>query len=286
MNSDEGHAHSFNLALSHQIMSKGISIHVGVDKLLPGIYNTEDPLNAPSHDAKAMASIAQYEGYEQIHLLINHEGTIDRFTKLFDTCIPLLDEGDTFFITFSGHGGQIDDIDGDEADSKDEIWCFYDRPLIDDDLREKWQRFKKGVRIIVVSCSCHSRSTLKVYDNSCFSGSVFTSTNCQKTVTQNGKSILEEYLLDPQVKASIIHISACEDYQQAEDGEKYTAFTSLLLKNWDDGNFKGSYEELVKKIQLESGYTQKAGIAVLGDNDSTFLNSIPFRLLTNQNHKS
>ncbi len=268
------------------MISKGISIHIGVDKLRPNAYSTTDPLNAPSHDAKAMASIAQHEGYEQIHLLINQEATKDRFLKIFDSYMDVLNDGDTFFITFSGHGGQIDDKDGDEADGKDEIWCFYDRALIDDDLREKWQCFKKGVRIIVVSSSCHSRSTLKIYDNSCFSGSVFTSTNCQKTVIQNGKSILEEYLLDPQIKASIIHISACEDHQQAEDGEEYTAFTSLLLKHWDDGNFKGSYEELVKKIQLESGYTQKAGIATLGNNDSTFLNSIPFKLLTNQNHKS
>ncbi len=267
-------------------MSKGISIHIGVDKLLPGIYNTEDPLNAPSLDAKAMASIAEHEGYEQIHLLINQQATISGFMETFDKCIPLLDEGDTFFITFSGHGGQIDDKDGDEADGKDEIWCFYDRPLIDDELRGKWQCFKKGVRIIVVSSSCHSRSTLKVYDNSCFSGSVFVSSNGQKTVIQNGKSILEEYLRDPLVKASIIHISACEDYQQAEDGEKYTMFTRLLLKHWDDGEFKGSYEDLVKKIQLESGYTQKAGIATLGNNDFTFLNSTPFKLLTNQNHKS
>lgn len=262
-------------------MSKGISIHIGVNKLCIGIYNTEGPLNAPSNDAKAMANIAIHEGYSHIHLLINQEATTTRFLEIFDETIHALCDGDTLLITFSGHGGQIDDTDGDEADGKDEVWCFYDKPLKDDDLREKWQLFQKGVRIIVISSSCHSRSTLKVYDTTCFSGSVFASaTNHQKTVTQNGKSILEEYLPDPLVRASIIHISACEDYQQAEDGEKYTVFTRLLLKHWDQGCFKGSYEELVRNIQLESGYTQKAGIAVLGKNDSALLNAIPFRLLT------
>lgn len=262
-------------------MSKGISIHVGVDKLRPGTYNTEDPLKAPSNDAKAMASIAKHEGYEPIHLLTNEKAIKADFLEIFDMCIPLLNEGDTFFITFSGHGGQVDDNDGDEADGKDEIWCFYDYYLRDDELRKRWQRFRKGVRIIAVSSSCHSRSTLKVFDDSCFSGSVFPlGVNGQKSVTQNGKSILEEYLLDPLVKASIIHISACEDYQQAEDGEEYTMFTRLLLKHWDHGRFKGSYETLVKNIQLESGYTQKAGIAVLGENNPALLNSIPFKLLT------
>lgn len=268
-------------------MSKGISIHIGVNKLRVGIYNTEDPLCSPAQDAEAMAFIAKHEGYSQVHLLINREATRERFLEIFDTSSQALDEGDTFFITFSGHGGQIDDRDGDELDGKDEIWCFYDKPLIDDNLRERWRRFKKGVRIIVVSSSCHSRSTLKVCDHDCFSGSVFKAdTGTQKTVTQNGKSILEAYFPDPLIKAGIIHLSACEDYQQSEDGEKYSAFTRVLLKHWDHGRFEGSYEELVRNIQLETGYTQRAGIATLGNNDSVLLNSIPFKLLTNQNHKS
>lgn len=262
-------------------MSKGISIHVGVDKLLPGPYNTEAPLCSPSSDAKAMACIAKQEGYSTIYLLINQEATKARFQEMFESYTGVLDEGDTFFITFSGHGGQIPDKDGDEADGLDEIWCFYDQCLVDDDLRRTWPLFKKGVRIIIVSSSCHSRSTLKVYDKDCFSGSVFTpDSTCQHTVTQNGKSILEAYFPDPLIKAGIVHISACEDYQQAEDGEKYSAFTRVLLKHWDHGRFDGTYEELVKKIQQETGYTQKAGIATLGNNDPALLNSRPFKLLT------
>jgi hypothetical protein len=263
------------------MMSKGISIHIGVNKLCVGIYNTEDPLCSPAQDAEAMAFIAAQEGYSVIHKLINQEATTKRFLEIFDSCIQQLHDGDTLFMTFSGHGGQIDDKDGDELDGKDEIWCFYDHYLIDDDLREKWQLFRKGVRIIVVSSSCHSRSTLKVCDNDCFSGSVFKAdTGIQKIVNQNGKSILEAYFPDPLIKAGIVHLSACEDYQQSEDGEKYTAFTRVLLKHWDHGKFKGTYEDLVRNIQLETGYTQKAGIATLGNNDPLLLNSIPFKLLT------
>jgi len=202
---------------------------------------------------------------------------------MFKSYTGILEAGDTFFITFSGHGGQIKDKDGDEADGMDEIWCFYDQYLVDDDLKEIWPLFKKGVRIIIVSSSCHSRSTLKVLNNDCFSGSVFTpDSTFQHTVTQNGKSILEAYFPDPSIKAGIVHISACEDYQQAEDGETYSAFTRVLLKHWDHGRFDGSYEDLVKKIQRETGYTQKAGIATLGNNNPVLLNSIPFKLLTNQ----
>ena len=35
---------------------------------------------------------------------------------------------------YSGHGGQVPDVTGDEADKKDETWCLYDGQLIDDEL--------------------------------------------------------------------------------------------------------------------------------------------------------
>lgn len=267
-------------------MSKGISIHTGIDTLRVGVYNTEAPLNAPSHDAWAMADIARHEGYSEINLLINQEATKKHFLEIFDASIQKLQCGDTLFISFSGHGGQIVDEDGDELDGRDEVWCFYDDYLVDDDLRERWRLFTEGVRVIVVSSSCHSRSTLKVYHKDCFSGSVFTpDSTCQHTVTQNGKSILEAYFPDPLIKAGIVHLSACEDCQEAEDGGKYSAFTRVLLKHWDEGRFTGTYEDLVRKIQLETGYMQKAGIATLGNNDPVLLNSIPFKLLTHKNHK-
>ena len=45
---------------------------------------------------------------------------------------------------------------GDEADRKDETWCLYDGQLIDDELYFELSRFAAGVRILVLSDSCHS----------------------------------------------------------------------------------------------------------------------------------
>ena len=64
--------------------------------------------------------------------------------------------GDLFFLTFSGHGGQVPDVTGDEADKQDETWCLYDGQLIDDELYFELSRFAAGVRILVLSDSCHS----------------------------------------------------------------------------------------------------------------------------------
>ncbi len=37
-----------------------------------------------------------------------------------------LARGDLFMLTFSGHGGQVPDVSGEEADKLDETWCLYD----------------------------------------------------------------------------------------------------------------------------------------------------------------
>ena len=48
--------------------------------------------------------------------------------------------GDVLVLFFSGHGTSIADTDGDEADAKDEAWCFTDGDgnlgplLLDDEL--------------------------------------------------------------------------------------------------------------------------------------------------------
>jgi len=38
----------------------------------------------------------------------------------------------------------------------DETWVLYDRQLVDDELYKIWSKFKPGVRILVLSDSCHS----------------------------------------------------------------------------------------------------------------------------------
>ena len=46
--------------------------------------------------------------------------------------------------------------------SQDETWCIYsDRQLVDDELYSLWAQFAAGVRIFVLSDSCHSGTVLK-----------------------------------------------------------------------------------------------------------------------------
>lgn len=258
-------------------MIKGVSLHVGIDRLSLLAYEKEGLLRSPVNDAGAMAGIARAEGFEDVTVLTGEQATKQQFLDHLDASIPKLNAGDTFLLTFSGHGGQIDDDSRDEADGMDETWCFYDGHLVDDEIGKRWSRFRSGVKVVVISASCHSGTALRVLTPGCFSGSCVFG---KKEIVQNNRSILSAYLSDPSIQASILHISACEDQQEATDGNELSLFTKLLITHWDEGRFTGNYEDLVRSIRNQSGYLHRAGIALLGNRNEDFLESKPFKLLT------
>jgi hypothetical protein len=59
---------------------------------------------------------------------------------------------------YSGHGSQVTDASGDEADGWDEVLCPYDWPkyVSDDDFRVILAKAKPGVTLDVIIDACHS----------------------------------------------------------------------------------------------------------------------------------
>lgn len=69
-------------------------------------------------------------------------------------------KGDTILLHYSGHGSNVPDANGDEADERDEILCPADLdwkdPLTDDWLRKTFDKLRSGVRLTVIMDCCHS----------------------------------------------------------------------------------------------------------------------------------
>jgi hypothetical protein len=69
-------------------------------------------------------------------------------------------KGDVLLLHYSGHGSNVPDDDGDEADRRDEILCPTDLdwkdPLRDDWLRKTLDALRPGVSLTVVMDCCHS----------------------------------------------------------------------------------------------------------------------------------
>jgi hypothetical protein len=74
--------------------------------------------------------------------------------------------GDVLVLHYSGHGSNVPDKDGDEADHRDEILCPYDldwkAPLTDDWLRTQFDRLRQGVNLTAIFDCCHSGTATRV----------------------------------------------------------------------------------------------------------------------------
>jgi metacaspase-1 len=75
--------------------------------------------------------------------------------------------GDVLLIHYSGHGSNVPDDSGDEADGRDEILCptnlDWKDPLADDWLRTAFDDVPAGVNLTVIMDCCHSGSNTRVF---------------------------------------------------------------------------------------------------------------------------
>lgn len=69
--------------------------------------------------------------------------------------------GDTIFISYSGHGSNIVDNNGDERDERDEVLFTGDLKIIsDDELNTIFKQVKSGVNVYCVFDCCNSGSII------------------------------------------------------------------------------------------------------------------------------
>lgn len=149
-------------------MAKGISVHIGVNLLDHANFyknTTLKDLKSCVNDAVEMEKLAERKGFQTRHLLKNAKK--DEVKDLIrNISKSQLVEGDICLITFSGHGSQIKDRNRDERFDRrmlDETWCLSDKPMSDDEILDLWTDFKEGVRILVISDSCHSGGMIDVF---------------------------------------------------------------------------------------------------------------------------
>ena len=146
----------------HTVVSKGYALAIGLNQVDPAHYaGWNGQLYGCEPDANDMAAIASSQGFTAEKLLTadaKRQDVLDRLSRLAET----LKSGDVLVVSYSGHGGQVPDLNGDEDDGLDETWCLYDGELLDDELYGAWMKFQPGVHILVFSDSCHSGTVLKM----------------------------------------------------------------------------------------------------------------------------
>ena len=138
-------------------------------------------LNGCVNDANDMAAMLRKRGFgsRAVTVLVDAQATkaavMAELTKLVQTA----KEGDTIVFSFSSHGTQVPDTDGDggapEPDGADEAFACYDMAqagdqwdpatvIVDDELRVLFSSLPKGVVMEAYLDTCHSGTGLKAED--------------------------------------------------------------------------------------------------------------------------
>jgi hypothetical protein len=213
----------------------GLSLHIGINQVNKQAYYPWQitDLLACQNDALAMQKLAEKIGY-QTSIISNEQATYSNVSQAIADAATSLKSGDIFFLTYSGHGSQVLDTNADETDGLDETWVLYDRFILDDELYGLWSKFNPGVRILVISDSCHSGTITKDITLS-----------VEKNLLKRKGIEKEEGLI---CQAHGILISGCQDRQVSLDGIDNGLFTSKLLEIWNNGLFQGSHRQLRNAI--------------------------------------
>ena len=248
-------------------MARAKSIHIGLNYVDANAYGGWDgKLNGCVNDANGMRAIATSQGFETT-IITDGAAVAHRVIGDIASAANELVAGDILWVSYSGHGGQVQDSNGDEADSMDETWVLFDREVIDDELYSLWAQFKPGVRIFVTSDSCHSGTVAKMRMAKDVDSIRPTASNngpmpkhrgmpldTQAEVMTRDRAMYDtlQWIAGARssqnVQASVILISGCQDNQLSYDGEFYGQFTGTFIRTWDQGSFQGTYYELHKAI--------------------------------------
>lgn len=131
-------------------------------------YPGGNTLNGCLNDADAMQSLLRLRGYEVVTLVDD----MAKAQTIESTLRALLNDlhgpGDALVFSYSGHGAQVRDLDGDEPDALDEtlvpIDFAWDRPstwFTDDRLHGVLKNAAPGVTVLCNFDSCHAGTMLR-----------------------------------------------------------------------------------------------------------------------------
>jgi metacaspase-1 len=132
----------------------GINDYPGTGSDLAGCVN----------DVQDWAAMLQKKEFV-VSKLIDKQATGKNIRTAIESTIAKAKSGDLVVIQYSGHGSYVPDESGDEPDGTDECICPHDinskGPITDDELFELYSRKQTGVKLLVISDSCHSGTVAK-----------------------------------------------------------------------------------------------------------------------------
>ena len=130
------------------------------------------------NDANDLAKALRKFGFSARNttVLLDREATRRKVMAALTAIVDKAEVGDHVVLTFSSHGTQVPSDDDDEPDGLDEAFACHDLKqngddwdrktvIVDDELRELFEKVPAGVLVEVLLDTCHSGSGLKDLDD-------------------------------------------------------------------------------------------------------------------------
>lgn len=154
--------------------------------LVIGLGKQEDPAWQKINGDKDVPLVTEMLGRagfdkQYIRTLVNEQATKAAIVQAFMTMAQTAKKGDIVYIHFSGHGQQMRDRNGDEADGLDESWIPYDayrqpcnkdrgeKHLVDDEVNICLSAIRDKIgasgKLLVAIDACHSGDSTRDIDD-------------------------------------------------------------------------------------------------------------------------
>lgn len=131
----------------------GINDYVGTGNDLQGCVN----------DALEWSNLLKSQYGYDVTTLKNSEVTSAAVSDSLKKMVASSDENTHIVFTYSGHGSNVPDKDGDEIDGRDECICLYDRFFLDDEIRDIFSKLHPLASLTYISDSCYSGSVSRAF---------------------------------------------------------------------------------------------------------------------------
>ena len=205
---------------------------VGID------HYRDSPLAGCVRDAQAWSRVLSELSFE-VHSLFDAAATrhavLDALRSLIESAQP----GELLVFQYSGHGTQVQDLNGDEADRYDEALVPVDYHtgalLLDDDLAELYRRIPAGVVLTLFMDCCHSgtNSRFAPLDRGAARGSERRRFMVLPAEVQEAHRRFRAHHGSPAPTTAeeslpgVIHFAACLDNQYAYESDGQGHFTKV-----------------------------------------------------------
>lgn len=240
-------------------------------------YDGSD-LNGCVNDTRAWAELlVRHYDFPQadVKLLLDSQATKANIMAGLKDLLAGASAGDVLVFTNSSHGTYRSDTSGDEP-MYDEALCPYDcaqNLIIDDELRELFSGLPDGVRLTVISDSCHSGTVTRAPVGEIIPGLRTPDDRRVRFLSPalRGDPVLENpwkarpkgKVIHPEAEMKDILLSGCNDKEYSYDamigGKYHGAMTYFALQTISEANYEITYAQVHSLLQYqldEAGYPQ------------------------------